>query len=58
MDQGGFPNSLGAFNFSGRLFRGDAGEVVPAGDGHVLVGLGKKAEIKPAVLRTVGARPK
>jgi leucyl aminopeptidase len=37
-------------------FKAEPGETLPAGDDLLLVGLGKKDDLKPATLRTVGAR--
>ena len=37
-------------------FKADVGETAHAGEGYLLLGLGKKADLKPATLRTVGAK--
>jgi leucyl aminopeptidase len=37
-------------------FKADAGETAHAGEGCLLLGLGKKDDLKPATLRTIGAK--
>jgi leucyl aminopeptidase len=37
-------------------FKAEAGETAHAGADHLLLGLGKKEDLKPATLRTIGAR--
>ncbi len=37
-------------------FRGEAGETIPAGTQHLLLGLGKKDDLDPQTLRLIGAR--
>jgi len=37
-------------------FKAEAGETAHAGEGHLLLGLGRKDDLKPATLRTIGAK--
>ena len=41
---------------AGAAFKGDAGETAPAGHDCLVVGLGKKEDLKTATLHTVGAK--